>query len=106
VLVATAHHDDCQPVDADITGSLLDSAGDYLIFTGPLIAAPPLLERSVRIRQIVHGREHPVVAASQSCCGFALAECGDFMRARPLLENASRSTKRPTDPTTQTWRPI
>src|SRR5207253_2502133 len=88
VLAATAHHDDAVPIAADNTSWLLDRAATYQQTNGEPASARPLLERALRIRDLVYGPHHPYVATTLTNLAWALNELGDPAGARRLHEQA------------------
>jgi tetratricopeptide (TPR) repeat protein len=85
VLAATGH----DPEDvSERTGWLLYRAAAYLRIRGQASAARPLLERTLRIREAVHGRDHPQVSNVLMHLGWALRIVGNPAGARPVYERA------------------
>ena len=92
VLAATDHHDDAQPVAADDVAWLLERAATYLyvVGSGLITGARPLLERALTIRESLYDPNDPQVAATLQSLGTVLSELGQWAAARPRLERALR----------------
>jgi tetratricopeptide (TPR) repeat protein len=69
-------------------GRLLDRAGDYFHGRGSYLAARPLFERALAIREKVLGPEHPDTAEGLNNLAGLLQMQGDLAAAQPLLERA------------------
>jgi tetratricopeptide (TPR) repeat protein len=67
---------------------LLDRAGEYFHGCGTYLAARPLYERALEIREKVLGPEHPETATSLNNLAALLHAQGDLAGARPLYERA------------------
>jgi tetratricopeptide (TPR) repeat protein len=66
----------------------LQRAGNYFHGRGTYLAAQPLYERALAIREKVLGPEHPETASSLNNLALLLQAQGDLAGARPLFERA------------------
>jgi tetratricopeptide (TPR) repeat protein len=68
--------------------NLLERAGNYFHGRGDYLAARPLFESALTIREKLLGPEHPDTATALNDLGHLLQAQGDFAGTRPLHERA------------------
>ncbi len=100
VLAATAVAE-ANEVESAATARLLDDAGQFLLKLAQFAQARPLFERALALQRLVHGPDHPCVAAVANNLGRTLTRLGQLNEAREHFETAlaiDRATYGSADP--------